>query len=442
VQIVSPFVDGDGNPWVLGFHQENQECQLFGPFNQDNPPVTTWRVVDDEGDEQPSVCISVEPGSEDGFLVRGYIPPAPFTEDPPQGFLVALDGQFETRWTIFDEPHTDLGVYGGPLANVAYSPERNRVLSWFLGVVNLGAQSVTQLHAMAIADNTGLVRRVVTSFGRASTGSLQGMLVIPDDGRFLIAVHDNGTTLLVYDGLETIDEYGGGGQIDWGEESIAYIQFNEEGDLFIVHFPRLDFSGVLTYLTRVSNDGESQYYDIDLEKTIEITDEASGEPIPITFPRPILNYVTATTATFVRQAGSDFVLHVYDNASGEDVAIQSLSTIDENGPTHLVDARATDRLILMTVRDNGDGTFTRLVDIIAWDPEAETPGIYPQPERDDPVEPGSDAGVADADSAGDAGDPGDGGTDEGCCAVAGSSQGSLGFFVGVALLAIIRRRER
>lgn len=445
VQLIGPFVDGEGNPWVLGNHLENGECQLIGPFDQDNPhpPTTSWQVeveVDDDVFEaQPSVCISLEAGSEDGFLVRGLIPAPPFTDEINQGFIVKLDSQFQTVWTVFDEGHTELGVYNQPLADVAYSEDLNRALTWFLGVVSLGTESVGQLHALSIMETRGIVRQVVTSFGRASTGELQGLLVIPDDGRFLIVVHDNGTTFLVYDGLESIDLHTAGGVIDWGGQSVDHVQFAEDGALYVVHHPRLDFSGVLTHLARVSGDGEVHYYNQNLEKTVEITNEETGEPVSITFPRPILNYVTASTATFVRTAGNDYVLHVYDNFNGAELAIQSLATIDPNIPTHMADARSTDRLLLMTARENDDGSFTRLVDVISWDSEAETPGIYPQPVVETPVaDPTADAGASDGSADVDAEPDGDG--DNGCCAVVGKSPDySTLWLCGLVMIIALRR---
>ena len=442
VRLVGPFVDGDRDPWVLGNHLENAECHLIGPFDQDNPSTTIWQVEVEDGDAQPTICISLEAGSEDGFLIRGLIPPPPFSEETQRGFLAKVNPQFETVWTEFDEEHTELGVYNSPLPNVAYSADRNRALTWFLGVVSLGTESVGQLHAMSIAENTGIVRNIVTSFGRASTGELQGLLVIPDDGRFLIVVHDNGTTFLIYDGLESIDLHNAGGVIDWGEESVDYVQFAEDGALYVVHHPRLDFSGVLTHLTRVSGDGEIHYYDQNLEKTVELTDELTGEPVPITFPRPILNYVTASTATFVRSAGADYVLHVYDSFNGQELAIQSLATIDPNIPTHMGDARSTDELILMTARDNGDGTFSRLVDIISWDLEAETPGIYPQPTvSQNGGDPSADVGVSDTSV--DLGGDGDVNGDEGCCSVTdGKLHHRRSWLFGLLLIVALRRNRQ
>ena len=446
VRLIGPFVDAEGNPWVLGNHLENGECQLIGPFVQDNPTPTSWQVeveVDDGVYEaQPSICISLEAGSDGGFLVRGLIPAPPFTEEIDQGFIVKLDSEFQTVWTVFDEGHTELGVYHSPLPNVAYSEALNRALTWFLGVVNLGTESVGQLHALSIMETRGIVRQVVTSFGRASTGELQGLLVIPDSGRFLIVVHDNGTTFLVYDGLETIDLHNAGGVIDWGDQSVDYVQFAEDGALYIVHHPRLDFSGVLTHLARVSGDGETHYYDQDLAKTVEITNEETREPVELTFPRPFLNYVTASTATFVRSAGNDYVLHVYDNFNGDELAIQSLSTIDPNIPTHMADARSTDRLILMTAQENPDGSFTRLVDLISWDSEAETPGIYPQPVVETPVgDATADAGPTDASADVDTAETRENG-DEGCCAVVGKRPDySVLWLCALTTLFALRRRR-
>lgn len=440
VRIVAPFVDGDGNPWVLGNHVDNVECWLIGPFNQDDPPVTRWQVEDETG-TQPTVCLSLEAGSEDGFILRGFIPPPPFSEGiPDKGFTVGFDDEFDIRWQEWDEPHNELGSYIQPLADVAYSASRNRVLVWFLGLVTVGVEQATQLHAMAVADDTGIVRQVVTSFGRASTGVLQGLLVSPEDGRFLIVVHDNGTTFLLYDGLQSLDLHNAGGQIDWGDESVDYVQYGDAGDdsLYIVHHPRLDFGGFDTAFTRVSGDGESQFYSMSLDKTIVLEADFDVE-VEIELPRPILSYVTASTATFVRSASDlGFVLQVFDPVAGEEVAIQPLDSIDDSLPTHLADARSTDRLVLMSITE--DQTI-RFVNLIEWDADVATPGIIPQPGGgggDSDVGLGGDDVGAEADVSIDTSGVG---LTSGCCAVAGNQLGSsLVWLIAVGVVAVRRRR--
>ncbi|MCA9562476.1 MAG: hypothetical protein KC561_03260, partial [Myxococcales bacterium] len=179
VSLVGPFVDGDELPWVLGNHQENGYCVLIGPFDQDDPEVTTWQVEDESGVSQPSQCLSVTSTDEGNILIRGAIPQDPFLGTPPQGFIVKLDGDFNVLWQQWDEEFIELGDYYAPLPQVAVSPSRNRVMTFFNGIVSLGQESVNQLHGMSIAEDTGLVRRVITSWGASSTGELQALVTNP-----------------------------------------------------------------------------------------------------------------------------------------------------------------------------------------------------------------------------------------------------------------------
>jgi hypothetical protein len=456
--IVGPFVDGDTNPWMLAnlleFTEEGlisrAECLFIGPFLQDDPPVTSWIVQNEEGLALPTACLSLEPGSEGGFYLRGYVVPDPIEGGPAYGFISSLDAEFNIRWTLWDDDYTELGTYDYPLTDVAWSEDRNRVLSFFNGVVNIGTQTLAQLHAMSIAENTGILREVVTDWGRASTGALQGVLVLPEDGRFLIVVHSNGTQFLIYDGLESIDEHPAGGQILWEDESVAHIQFNNDGYLFIVHYPRLDLTGMITSLSRMSEDGLLNYYTVDLGRTVELMDPVTYEMFDWDFPPPILNYITDTTATFVRDAALEYVLHTFDNFNGKEFSIQGLADIDENAPAFMADARSEDRLILVTYAINADGSLTFFVDTIAWDLSLDTPGDYPEPveEITTPDEEGDlwaldgETGTSDGGTSGSETGGGDEDEKAGCgCAVSQNNEPPLaGLILLFSLLWMYRKK--
>ena len=442
VTIVAPFIDANGDPWVLGNDPENVQCVLIGPFNQNDPPSITWQIEDEGGFPDRTQCISVEPGPEGNFLIRGYRPPTPYTEETLRGFIASLLPDYEIEWIRWDDEYLEAGSYGQPLAPVAWSDSGGGILTFFLGVVTVGVDSVNILHGLSLADETGLLRRVISDWGNVSSGALQAVRVMPD-GDYLVVAHASGTEFLAYDGRESIDYFIPGG-IAWEDESVLYVQFQEES-LYIAHYPRLDLTGIPTTLTRVSDDGDEQYYSRDLARIIEIPLEGEDEPLEVELPRPLLSYVTVSTSTFVRFAEITYVLQVIDNESGNELAIQPLETIDPNVPTHMGDARSADKLILMTgAVDPATGGIIRYVDIIEWNPEAETPGGIPS--ETDEIDNAEQADGTDADMGNDvdAAETSETGPGEepGCCQVAPSPlHPLLGLFCVLFVgLCLVRRR--
>lgn len=471
VGIVGPFVDQDVQLWVLGNDTENGNCVLFGPFGESALHQTDWTLPDVDDVPTYTQCIAVASGPDAGFLIRGYIliqpvenGPQPITcgddfcdafEAPmqpnqcpadcgPLGFIAYVDSNFELVWgPTWDEDYIEVGDYDHPLPEIGWSESRDRVLVFFQTLVDIGPDSVPELHGVSIADGTGLVRRVITSWGNITDGELEGLLVTPEDGRFLVVGHSNGSQFLLYNGLESIESYPAGG-IDWSTEKIAYVQFGSDESLYVQHYPRLDVTGAAGSLSRISTDGSTAFYTRSLERVAEVPVPDLPDPVEVTLRRPVLAYVTDSTFTFVRQLGSgEFALHTFDNFNGRELGVQPLSTIDENPPTHVADAGQPDRLILMTQLLNPDLTIRRFVDIIAFDLASETPGGIPDLEDttgDTSFPDAPDAGGGDA--GGDAGGGGGGGS--GCCQTA-VSQGSHDTWLtlaGLLSLGLIRRRRR
>jgi hypothetical protein len=449
VAIVAPFVDAEGRPWVLGNHFENFTCHFLGPFGSSSQDEVIWQVEDETATAQPTQCLSLTPGPAGGFLVRGQIlpPPPPAPEEPPRGFLVSFDAEWAVRWVVFDESYTERGVYGGPLPFVAWSEDIGRIVVFFNGLVRIGTQTGTQLHGLSIADETGLVRRTISTWGNFSSGQLRGLEVIPETGDFLVVGHASGTQFLLYNGLESVSTFTGGTEIDWSDEDVNAVRAIGDS-VYISHFPRLDMQGIATNFGRFSADGATMWYDETAEKTIEVTDPNTGQPVDFEFTRPFLTYFTDNTATFVRSAPGDFVLHTYDAFTGDEWALQSLATVDENQPTHVGSAGDGDRLILMTAAEV-DGALVRYINVMLWDGEAATPPGYPQPDGSGGGGGADAGGGGDAGAGGDAGGGGggagggseDGGGDDGGCQVAGRTGDAWALLAAIGIVAALPRRR-
>ncbi|MBN1944938.1 MAG: hypothetical protein JW797_04640 [Bradymonadales bacterium] len=394
LSVVAPVADSTGAYWVLANNIETFECLFIGPFDRDDPPTATWRLPDNEQGAVPTQCISAEAGPEGGFFVRGFIVPDPLSTDPLFGFIAALDSELHLDWLVYDAQNLVSGIYGEPLPRIAWSPLRTRVLTFFVGLLDLGIDQVNQLHGMSIADGSGIVRRTITSWGDVSSGTLQGLLVMPEGGAFLVIAHANGTQFLVYDGVEQISVFPGG-DTDWMQQSVDHAQFASNGNLFIVHHDRLDTGNFGAALTCLSPEGEVQYYSRNLARTLEIEDPESNQPVELTFYRPSLSFVTDSTVTLLRSAQVEYVLHIFDHFNGTELAIQPLNSIDEHQPTHLADAHSPDRLILMSYSVDGM-SVTRYLGIIKFNPDLQTPGPYVDGEEPvEPDAPGRDSGSSD-----------------------------------------------
>lgn len=263
------------------------------------------RSIEYRHDDEPTRCVGVTP-AEGGFFLRGVNPAA--TPDQPSGFTAYIDVDANLRWVVRDrdllaaEPESDggtgefLGVYSGPEASIAYSPELERVIAFTRSKFVIGVREEPVVQAHVVDVSTGRLSVSGQTFGSNGAGVVAGVERRDSDGYFLLRLFsrgERGADFFSYNGRQNIELWELA-EDDWSDRVVQEMVWGPEPRMTLLWTETAEADSE-THVSAVDESGALLW-----EQRYELTTSVPGLDEPVSLGRPLEMW-----------AGGDYILVTY-----------------------------------------------------------------------------------------------------------------------------------
>lgn len=270
--------------------------------------------------ERGSSCVGALPHPDGGFFVRGFRADA--EEGDVAGFTARLDAEGRERWLV---PDTELseqsefrGTYRRPHWAMAYSLERDRLLTFTVGRLKLGMLDERDLTQASVIGGGELSVPARTIGGTGGAGTVGGAEILQESGDFLVFVYRptmEGGAFYTFDGRQQVDAFEPLGE-DWSERFVRRMIVGPDGDIYILWTEDRE-EGSETRMAVVDEAAEEIWSErYDASATVD------GETVELGSPRSF--WVGSSNVLVLYPSDPTFV-RVLDAETGEQRGIAQLS---------------------------------------------------------------------------------------------------------------------